>query len=63
MNNEAKCPWCGTMLTVTNLKTLSREALRSLRGLAGYALRLAPPKAGPGRGHKGKMVNNHANKP
>lgn len=49
------CPVCHEPITIASLKTYSREALKSLRGMAGYALRLAPPKAGPGRGHKGKM--------
>lgn len=53
--SKLKCPSCGAAITLEHLKAMPRETLLSIRGLAGLALRKAPPKPGPGRGHKGKM--------
>ena len=52
---KLKCLVCEVPITLEYLKTYSREALSSLRGLASLALRKTPPKKGPGRGHKGPM--------
>jgi hypothetical protein len=46
MSQHTPCPHCG--------ENLNEEQIRSLWGHYTASLRTAPPKAGPGRGHKKK---------